>query len=114
MAHFVCVCILSDGAKAKTILTDSQLMTIARKMGKDWKAIGIECLNLSVKDIQEIESKEEDVNMYKCMMLMKWRDSEQNNGSAQSLHECLSDRASYDLLETLKGTYALSLHFGSP
>ncbi|XP_061490473.1 uncharacterized protein LOC133388530 isoform X1 [Rhineura floridana] len=93
----------SDGIKAKTVLTDQQLMILAKKMGKNWKVIGIECLNLSIEDIQQIEAKEEDVNMYKCMMLRKWRDSEQNNGTAQSLYECLNGQASHEMLEILTG-----------
>ncbi|XP_042316067.1 uncharacterized protein LOC121926829 isoform X3 [Sceloporus undulatus] len=92
-----------DGVKTKIVLTDQQLMILAKKMGKDWKVIGIQCLKLSVEDIEQIEAKDEDVNIYKCMMLRKWRDSEQNNGTAQSLYECLKDDASYEVLEILKG-----------
>ncbi|XP_063163945.1 THO complex subunit 1-like [Candoia aspera] len=93
----------SDGMKSKHVLTDQQLMILAMKMGKDWKVIGIGCLKLSIEDIQQIEAKEEDVNMYKCMMLRKWRDSEQNNGTARSLYECLNGQASHEVLEILKG-----------
>uniref|UniRef100_A0A670I2H3 Uncharacterized LOC114597929 n=1 Tax=Podarcis muralis TaxID=64176 RepID=A0A670I2H3_PODMU len=93
----------SDGTKASAVLTDQQLMILAKKMGKNWKVIGIECLSLSIEDIQQIEAKEEDVNMYKCMMLRKWRDSEQNNGTARSLYDCLNGQASHDVLETLTG-----------
>ncbi|XP_062987534.1 NACHT, LRR and PYD domains-containing protein 1b allele 2-like [Elgaria multicarinata webbii] len=92
----------TDGIKARTVLTDPQLMDLAKKMGKDWKVIGIQCLKLSIEDIEQITAKEEDVNMYKFMMLRKWRDSEQNNGTAQSLYECLKCEASYEVLEILK------------
>nr|XP_028587251.1 uncharacterized protein LOC114597929 isoform X3 [Podarcis muralis] len=95
----------SDGTKASAVLTDQQLMILAKKMGKNWKVIGIECLSLSIEDIQQIEAKEEDVNMYKCMMLRKWRDSEQNNGTARSLYDCLNGQASHDVLETLTGFF---------
>lgn len=100
-----------DGIKAKTVLTDQQLMILAKKMGKDWKVIGIQCLRLSLEDIEQIAAKEEDVNMYKCMMLRKWRDSEQNNGTAQSLYECLKCDASHEVLEILRGRYQFSSHF---
>ncbi|XP_072852236.2 uncharacterized protein LOC110078071 isoform X1 [Pogona vitticeps] len=93
----------SDGIKTKSVLTDQQLMILAKKMGKDWKVIGIQCLRLSVEDIEQIAAKEEDVNMYKCMMLRKWRDSEQNNGTAKSLYECLKYDASHEVLEILRG-----------
>ncbi|XP_060130409.1 uncharacterized protein LOC118093934 isoform X3 [Zootoca vivipara] len=93
----------SDGMKASAVLTDQQLMILAKKMGKNWKVIGIEHLNLSIEDIEQIEAKEEDVNMYKCMMLRKWRDSKQNNGTARSLYDCLNGKAPYDVLEILTG-----------
>ncbi|XP_044290528.1 uncharacterized protein LOC123025651 isoform X2 [Varanus komodoensis] len=93
----------SDRIKAGTVLTDQQLMMLAKKMGKDWKVIGIQCLKLSIEEIEQIAAKEEDVNMYKCMMLRKWRDSVQNNGTAQSLYECLKCEASHEVLEILKG-----------
>lgn len=83
-------------------------MTLARKMGKNWKVIGIGCLNLSSEDIEQISgAKEEDASMYRFMMLRKWRDSEQNNGTAQSLFQCLNEEVSHDVLETLKGRYQL-------
>ncbi|XP_054840153.1 caspase recruitment domain-containing protein 8-like isoform X2 [Eublepharis macularius] len=93
---------LKDGTKANTVLTDKQLMILAKKMGKDWKVIGIQCLNLSIEDIEQIEAKEEDINMYKCRMLRKWRDSEQNKGTAQSLYGCLNGQASHEVIEILQ------------
>ncbi|XP_060098379.1 caspase recruitment domain-containing protein 8-like [Heteronotia binoei] len=93
----------TDGMTVKTVLTDKQLMTLARKMGKDWKVIGIQYLNLSIEEIEQIEAKEEDINMYKCKMLRKWRDSEKNMGTAQCLYGCLNGHTSHEVIETLKG-----------
>nr|XP_060623587.1 THO complex subunit 1-like [Anolis sagrei ordinatus] len=97
---------ISDGVKTKTVLTDQQLMILAKKMGKDWKVLGIQCLKVSVEDIEQIEAKDEDINIYKCMMLRKWRDSEQNNGTAQSLYDCIKGDASYEVLQILEGFLA--------
>uniref|UniRef100_A0A8C5RLI5 NACHT, LRR and PYD domains-containing protein 1b allele 3-like n=1 Tax=Laticauda laticaudata TaxID=8630 RepID=A0A8C5RLI5_LATLA len=94
---------ITDGTNSNHLLTDHQLMILAMKMGKDWKVIGIGCLKLTLQDIEQIEAKEEDVNMYKCMMLRKWRDSEQNNGTADNLYKCLDGQVSHELLELLKG-----------
>ncbi|XP_048362506.1 caspase recruitment domain-containing protein 8 isoform X2 [Sphaerodactylus townsendi] len=94
---------ITDENQAKTVLTDKQLMILATKMGKDWKVIGIQCLNLTIEDIEQIEAKEEDINMYKCKMLRKWRDSEQNKGTAQHLYGCLNGSASHEVIEILKG-----------
>ncbi|XP_066477633.1 NACHT, LRR and PYD domains-containing protein 1b allele 2-like [Tiliqua scincoides] len=97
----------SDGNKPNPVLTDQQLMTLARKMGKNWKIIGIGCLKLTSKVIDEISgAKEEDSSMYRFMMLQKWRDSEQNNGTAQSLYQCLEcfkEEVPHDVLEILEG-----------
>uniref|UniRef100_R4GAS3 Caspase recruitment domain family member 8 n=1 Tax=Anolis carolinensis TaxID=28377 RepID=R4GAS3_ANOCA len=97
---------ISDGIRTTTVLTDQQLMILAKKMGKDWKVLGIQCLKMSVEDIEQIEAKDEDINIYKCMMLRKWRDSEQNNGTAQSLYDCIKDDASYEVLQILKSFLA--------
>ncbi|XP_060539028.1 NACHT, LRR and PYD domains-containing protein 1b allele 3-like isoform X2 [Pantherophis guttatus] len=94
---------ITDGTNSNPLLTDYELMSLAKKMGKDWKVIGIGCLKLTLQDIEQIEAKEEDVNMYKCMMLRKWRDSEQNNGTAHNLYKCLDGQVSHELLELLKG-----------
>ncbi|XP_039217006.1 NACHT, LRR and PYD domains-containing protein 1b allele 3-like isoform X1 [Crotalus tigris] len=100
---------ISDGTNSNHVLTDHQLMILAMKMGKDWKVIGIGCLKLTLQDIEQIEAKEEDVNMYKCMMLRKWRDSEQNNGTAHHLYKCLDGQASHEVLEILKGFFAANV-----
>ncbi|KAM7159951.1 uncharacterized protein RBU57_010362 isoform 2-T2 [Macrochelys suwanniensis] len=94
---------ISDGTKAKTTLTDQQLMTLAKKMGKDWKEIAIECLKLEMKDIHQIQAKEEEVNVYKFMMLSKWREGELSNGTAQNLYDSLKDHVSYEIIQILEG-----------
>lgn len=86
-------------------------MILAKKMGKDWKVIGIECLNLSIEDIEQFEAKEEDINMYKFKMLRKWRDSEKNEGTAERLYGCLDGKVSHELIEILKGKYISSSFF---
>ncbi|XP_037764482.1 caspase recruitment domain-containing protein 8 isoform X10 [Chelonia mydas] len=94
---------ISDGTKAKTTLTDQQLMTLAKKMGKDWKEIAIECLKLEMKDIQQIQAKEEEVNVHKFLMLEKWRKGEKSNGTAQNLYDSLKDHVSYEIIQILEG-----------
>uniref|UniRef100_A0A8D0HHK5 Uncharacterized protein n=1 Tax=Sphenodon punctatus TaxID=8508 RepID=A0A8D0HHK5_SPHPU len=93
----------SDGDKPKTTLTDQQLMTLAKNMGKDWKEIAIECLKLQMKDIDQIQAKEEEVNIYKFRILSKWKEAEQNNGTAQNLYDSLKDHVSYEVLQILEG-----------
>ncbi|XP_025913558.1 uncharacterized protein LOC112961971 [Apteryx rowi] len=96
----------ADGVKAKSLLTDQQLMAIAKKFGREWKEIAIECLQLEMKDIHQIQAKEEEVNIHKFLMLSKWRDREQSNGTAQSLYDSLKDKVSYDIVKVLEGFLA--------
>ncbi|XP_064372627.1 uncharacterized protein LOC112981348 isoform X1 [Dromaius novaehollandiae] len=96
----------ADGVKAKSLLTDQQLMAIAKRFGREWKEIAIECLQLEMKDIHQIQAKEEEVNIHKFLMLSKWRDREQSNGTAQSLYDSLKDKVSYDVVEVLEGFLA--------
>ncbi|XP_064009018.1 NACHT, LRR and PYD domains-containing protein 1a-like [Pogoniulus pusillus] len=84
-------------------LTDQQLMVIAQKFGRQWKEIAIECLQMEMKDIEQIQATEEGVNMQKFLVLSKWRDREQNKGTAEALYASLREKASYEILQTLQG-----------
>ncbi|XP_064313968.1 caspase recruitment domain-containing protein 8 [Phalacrocorax carbo] len=86
----------------KKSLTDKQLMVIAKLFGKEWKEIAIECLQVEMKDIEQIQATEEGVNMQKFRVLSKWRDREQGNGTAEALYRSLHDKVSYKILETLE------------
>lgn len=86
-------------------------MSLAMKMGKDWKSVGIGHLSVPFQDIEQIEAKEDDINMCKFKMLRKWRDSEKNKGTAQLLHKCLNGHTSFEVIEILKGKYINSSFF---
>ncbi|XP_068809937.1 NACHT, LRR and PYD domains-containing protein 1b allele 3-like isoform X3 [Struthio camelus] len=96
----------ADGVQTRSILTDQQLIMIAKRFGGEWKEIAIECLQLEMKDIHQIQAKEEEVNIQKFLMLNMWRDREKSNATAQSLYNRLKDKASYDVLEVLEGFLA--------
>lgn len=93
----------SDGVKARTLLTDAQLITLAGKLGKDWIKIAIANLELEISDIDAIREKKEEVTISKFRMLKKWQEKEQNNATAQHLYNCLKNTVSADAQDVLKG-----------
>ncbi|XP_040469571.1 uncharacterized protein LOC121096965 isoform X2 [Falco naumanni] len=92
----------ADGIETKN-LTDQQLMVIAKLFGRQWREIAIECLQMEMKDIEQIQATEEEVNMQKFLVLSKWRDREQSNGTAEALYRSLREKVSYEILQALQG-----------
>ncbi|XP_027750670.1 caspase recruitment domain-containing protein 8 [Empidonax traillii] len=93
----------ADGIGTK-ILTDQQLMAVAKQFGRQWREIAIEYLEVEMKDIEEIQAMEGDVNMQKFLVLRKWRDRQQSSGTAEALLRSLGDKGSCDqeLLQRLQ------------
>ncbi|XP_050758439.1 NACHT, LRR and PYD domains-containing protein 1a-like [Gymnogyps californianus] len=92
----------ADGIETKD-LTDPQLMVIAKLFGRQWREIAIECLQVAMKDIEQIQASEQEVNMQKFLVLSKWRDREQGNATAEALYRSLHEKASYEILQALQG-----------
>ncbi|XP_030312062.1 caspase recruitment domain-containing protein 8 isoform X1 [Calypte anna] len=92
----------SAGGLGPKNLTDQQLMVIAKLFGRQWREIAIECLQVEMKEIEQIQAEEEDVNIQKFLVLSKWREREQSNGTAAALHSSLQQAASYEILQTLR------------
>lgn len=93
----------SDGVKTKTLLTDTQLINLAEKLGKEWVKIAIANLKLKISDIDAILEKKEDVTINKFRMLKKWQEKEQSNATAQNLWNCLKNINSVEVQDVLKG-----------
>ncbi|XP_057596003.1 caspase recruitment domain-containing protein 8-like [Hippopotamus amphibius kiboko] len=93
----------SDGVKTKTLLTDSQLINLAEKLGNEWVKIAIANLKLKISDIDAILEKKEDVTINKFRMLKKWQEKEQSNATAQNLCNCLENVDSVEVQDVLKG-----------
>ncbi|XP_009693398.1 PREDICTED: caspase recruitment domain-containing protein 8, partial [Cariama cristata] len=92
----------ADGTEPKK-LTDQQLMEIAKLFGRQWREIAIECLQMEMKDIEQIQATEREVNIQKFLVLSKWRDREQSNGTAEALYHRLREKASCEILQALQG-----------
>ncbi|ELK15869.1 NACHT, LRR and PYD domains-containing protein 1 [Pteropus alecto] len=95
----------TDTSGAKTLLTDTQLLTLAGKLGKEWIKIAIVNLELDISDIDAIREKEEDVTVYKFQMLKKWQEKEQNNATVQNLYNCL-EKVSVEIRDVLEGAWS--------
>lgn len=59
---------------------------------------------MEMKDIEQIQATEDEVNMQKFLVLSKWRDREKSNGTAEALYRSLHEKASYEILQALQGT----------
>ncbi|XP_071294279.1 caspase recruitment domain-containing protein 8 isoform X1 [Agelaius tricolor] len=93
------------GAKS---LTDKQLLVIAKLLDRHWREMAIECLQMEMKDIDDIRASEDDVTMQKLLVLRKWRDREQGQGTAEALQRSLGEKATYEILQALQGFLAQS------
>ncbi|XP_041261786.1 caspase recruitment domain-containing protein 8 isoform X1 [Onychostruthus taczanowskii] len=97
----------ADGMGAKS-LTDQQLLVIAKLLDRHWREMAIECLQMEMKDIDDIRAMEEDVTMQKLLVLRKWREREQGRGTAEALQRSLGEKATYEILQALQGFLAQS------
>ncbi|XP_071422807.1 caspase recruitment domain-containing protein 8 [Pithys albifrons albifrons] len=84
------------------VLTDQQLLAVAKQLGRQWREIAIECLEMEMKDIEDIKAMEEEVNMQKFLVLSRWRDRQQSSGTAAALQRSLGDKVSYELEQMLQ------------
>ncbi|XP_039097901.1 uncharacterized protein LOC120238292 [Hyaena hyaena] len=92
----------SDGAKTRSLLTDTQLIILAAKLGKEGMKMAIANLELERSDIEDIQEKKEDVTIYNFRVLKKWQEKEQSNATAQNLYNCLKS-ISVEVQDVLKG-----------
>ncbi|XP_012382136.1 NACHT, LRR and PYD domains-containing protein 1b allele 3-like [Dasypus novemcinctus] len=93
----------SDGVKTGTPLTDTQLLKLAEKLGKEWIKIALAYLELEISDIDDIREKNEDATICKFRMLKKWQEKEQSNATAQNLYSCLKNVVSIGVQDVLEG-----------
>lgn len=95
--------LLLDGAKARTQLTDAQLITLAGRLGTDWIKVAVANLELEMSAIDAILEKKEDVTICKFRMLKKWQEKAQDQATAQNLYSCLKAVVSAEAQEVLAG-----------
>ncbi|XP_071214979.1 uncharacterized protein [Salvelinus alpinus] len=67
----------SDGVRTVQVpdVSSKQLMQVAKRLGKEWKQVAIGCLDLSSKELDDIQASEEDVIMQRFKALERWKTS---------------------------------------
>lgn len=93
----------SDGAKARGLLTDEQLITLAGRLGPDWIKVAVANLDLEIDTIDAIREKKEEETICKFRVLKKWQEKAQGRATAQNLYNCLEAVVSAEALEVLAG-----------
>lgn len=53
-------------------MSEKQLLQVARRLGKEWKQVAI-FLDLTSRELDEIQATEKDVTMQKLKMLVEWK-----------------------------------------
>ncbi|XP_056140017.1 uncharacterized protein si:dkeyp-97b10.3 [Lampris incognitus] len=72
-------------------ITEKQLLQVARQLGKEWKQVAI-FLDLSSKDLDDIQATEKDVTMQKLKMLVEWKSRRQpGKATVGDLWRCLQE-----------------------
>ncbi|XP_078102166.1 uncharacterized protein LOC144515310 isoform X4 [Sander vitreus] len=66
----------SDGGKTMMTqgqdMSEKQLLQVAKRLGKEWKQVAI-FLDLTSRELDEIQATEKDVTMQKLKMLVEWK-----------------------------------------
>lgn len=65
-------------------LSEKQLLLVARQLGKEWKEVAI-FLDFTLKELEDIQAAEKDVNMQKLKMLVEWT-KKVGRGKATAYH----------------------------
>lgn len=73
------------------LVSQEQLMRLARKMGKNWKEIGILFLRMDISRLEQFqEEHSKNVVMQIFSMLWAWRTREKDKATADRLYNILS------------------------
>lgn len=89
-------------------MSEKQLLLVAKQLGKEWKEVAI-FLDFTLKELEDIQAAEKDVNMQKLKMLVEWT-KKVGRGKATAYHLWESveklDVLSQEVHQTLQGKTA--------
>lgn len=78
----------SDGGRTRATpgqdLSEKQLLQVAKRLGKEWKQVAI-FLDLTSRELDDIQAAEKDVTMQKLKMLVEWK-SRRRPGETTASH----------------------------
>ncbi|XP_078543461.1 uncharacterized protein LOC144828826 [Lissotriton helveticus] len=88
------------------LVTDKQLMRLAKCLGKSWKQIGIEVLGIENNKLEQIEEDNQNNLVMKSFTMLKaWKNKEKKKATPVHLHQLLSSEGvplepeAYDFLD---------------
>ncbi|MED6252927.1 hypothetical protein ATANTOWER_019449 [Ataeniobius toweri] len=73
-------------------VTEMQLMTVARGLGRSWRQIGIQALDIPSVRIEHIEEEKTNHVDRVFAMLRYWRNQKREEATAACLHSLLSQK----------------------
>ncbi|NXK55567.1 CRADD protein, partial [Chauna torquata] len=87
------------------LLTERDLMQVARRLGREWQEVGIECLGLERSRLDQIrEDNPHSAVLQIFEMLREWRKRQGGAATAPRLRECLRGaRVDPEVLALLQG-----------
>lgn len=72
-------------------VSDKELMTLAKNMGKNWKQIGIEFLGVKTTRLEQIEEENQNNTAMRAFyVLADWRNRERERATAAQLYVILN------------------------
>ncbi|XP_041036086.1 uncharacterized protein LOC121273169 isoform X3 [Carcharodon carcharias] len=86
------VLLLKKNKVKPKLLTDKELMTLAKNMGHNWKQIGIQFLDLQSYEIEQCEVQHRTVVLQSFEMFKCWRNREKEGATALKLHSILANK----------------------
>lgn len=98
-----------DGVKTAATqgqdMSEKQLLQVAKRLGKEWKQVAI-FLDVTSKELDNIQTAETDVTMQKLKMLLMWKNRNSGEATARNLLESVKelDDLSNEVHQTLQGT----------
>ncbi|KAM6929368.1 uncharacterized protein PEZ65_008639 isoform 2-T3 [Lycodopsis pacificus] len=78
--------------KGSSLVTEKQLMIVARTIGKSWREIGILALGVPSVKLEQIEEDNSGHVLRVFAMLRSWRSSQREKATAAHLHSLLSQK----------------------
>ncbi|KAL0973071.1 hypothetical protein UPYG_G00198550 [Umbra pygmaea] len=71
-------------------MSSKQLLQVAMQFGQEWRQVAIMCLELSSKQLEDIQHSEDDVTMQRFKALEQWKSARpKGEATASHLKECL-------------------------
>uniref|UniRef100_A0A8C6P1J1 Zgc:174906 n=1 Tax=Nothobranchius furzeri TaxID=105023 RepID=A0A8C6P1J1_NOTFU len=90
ITNSMCCCVFDYFVTGSSLVTEKQLMSVARSIGRSWREIGRRVLNISSVKLEQIE-EDHSLHVERVFaMLRYWRKLQRDKATAAHLHSLLS------------------------